>query len=73
MCLFITQHLDLRTDKGTEYITGWKLKVWFEWNLLPLHDTFISKLKWFGNKIGLHFNNTPLVIVRNHLTTKSVI
>ena len=62
--------LDLKIDKGTEYITDWKSKGLSEWKLLPLHGAFIRNVKRFGYIIGIQINNTPLVIDQNNFTTK---
>ena len=53
---------ELKKDKGTGYIIGWKLKNWLKSKLLPLHGVFLHKIKYFGYKIGIQFNNTPLVL-----------
>ena len=64
--------LDLKIDKGTEYITGWKSKVLFEWKLLPLRGAFIPNVKRFDYNIGMQFDNTPVAIDENNYTTKIV-
>ena len=37
--------LQLKTGKGTEYITGWKSKGFFEWKLSLLHGAFMPNAK----------------------------
>ena len=64
--------LQLKTDKGTEYITGWKSKGFFEWKLFLLHGAFMPNAKQFGYKIGIQFNNTSLDIDQDNFTTKTV-
>ena len=63
ICLFI---------KGTCYVIGWKSKGLFKSYLLPLHAAFLPKIKYFGNKIGIEFNNTLLFVEQNNYTTKIV-
>ena len=54
--------LELKTDKGTKYIIGWKLKGLHNSKLIGLNDVFLTNVKYFGNKIGIQFHNTTLVI-----------
>ena len=42
--------LDLKIDKSTEDITGWRSKGFFEWEILPLHGTLIHSIRRFGEK-----------------------
>ena len=58
--------LKLKIDKGKEYITGWKSKGLYKSKPIALHDPFLPNVKYFGNKIGMQFNNTPLVIEQNN-------
>ena len=58
--------LKLKIDKGKEYITGWKSKGGYKSKPIALHDPFLPNVKYFGNKIGMQFNNTPLVIEQNN-------
>ena len=60
--------LDLKIDKGTDYVTGWKSKDLFESNLL----LFLPNVKYFGYKIGIQLKKTPLVVERNNYATKTV-
>ena len=50
--------MDLKEEKGTEYIIAWKSKVLFKF----LTDkTFVPNIKYFQNKIEIHFNSNTLV------------
>ena len=40
--------IELKKDKGTNYVTCWKSKGLFEFKLLPLHGAFLSNIKHFG-------------------------
>ena len=37
--------LQLKTDKSTEYIAGWKSKGIFEWKIFLLHGAFMPNAK----------------------------
>ena len=39
---------------------------------LTLHGAFLASIKYFGYKIGIQFNNTPLVVEQNNYATKIV-
>ena len=64
--------LELKINKSTKYVTGWKFKVLFEQKFLPLNGTFISNVKQFGHEINMQFNNTSLVLDQNKIPTKIV-
>ena len=40
--------------------------------LNPLYGAFLTIIKYFGYKIGIQFNNTPLVVEQNSYSTKTV-
>ena len=40
--------LELKTDKGTDYVTSWKSKGLFKSKLLPLNGPFLPNIKYFG-------------------------
>ena len=63
--------LELKKDKGTKYVIGWKSKGLFQSKLFPLH-AFLPKIKYFGYKIGIQFNNSPLVVQENNYATKTI-
>ena len=54
-CLFINQilMLELKSNKGTEYVTCWKSKGTYNFKLKPLHGVFLPNIKTFGSKIGM--------------------
>ena len=54
--------LELKIDKGTDYIISWKSKGLYKSKLIALHGAFLPYVKHFGVKIGRELNNTPLVI-----------
>ena len=54
--------LKLKIDKSTVYIIGWKLERLHNSKFIALHSSFLPNVKYFRNKIGMQFDNTPLVI-----------
>ena len=60
--------LQLKNDKRTEYVIGWKSKDLFHTKHLPLSNTYLPNIKHFGHKIGIQLNNTPLVVGQNDAT-----
>ena len=45
--------LELKIDKGTEYIIGWKPKAVYNSKLTALHSAFLHKVIHYGDKIGI--------------------
>ena len=45
--------LELKEDKGTDYVVGWTSKGLFKSKLLPLHGAFLPNIKYIGHKIGI--------------------
>ena len=64
--------LELKKDKSTECVIGWKSKGVYKSKLIPLHGSFLPNIKYFRNKIGIQFHRTPLVIEQNNKATKIV-
>ena len=64
--------LELKNDKSTEYIISWKSKELYNSKLIALYGAFLPDVKYFNNKIGMQFNNTPLKIEQNICTTRIV-
>ena len=52
----------LKEEKNTEYVTAWKSKRLFQTKICALHNVFLPNIKQFEYKIGIQFNNKPLVI-----------
>ena len=71
ICLFINQRF-LKKDMGTEYVISWKSREVYNSKLTTLHGAFLPNIKYFGSKIGIQFNNTPLVVEQNNYMTKTV-
>ena len=64
--------LELKKDKGTEYIISWKSKGIYNSKLIALHGAFLPSVKYFRNKIEIQSNSTPLVIEQNSYAKKIV-
>ena len=64
--------LELKKDKGTEYVIGWRSKGVYNSKLTSWHGTFLPNMKYFGQKIGIQFKNTSLVVEQNNYMTKAV-
>ena len=64
--------LELKNDKGTKYIISCKSIGIYNSKVIALHGAFLPNMKYFRNKIGIHFNSTPFVIEQNNCTTKIV-
>ena len=45
--------LELKSNKGTEYVTCWKSKGTYNFKLKPLHGVFLPNIKTLGSKIGM--------------------
>ena len=57
--------LELIKNKSTDYVIDWKSEGLLKSKILPLHDAFLSKTKYFRCKIGMQFNNNSLVLKQN--------
>ena len=64
--------LELKIDKDTEYNIDWKSKGLYNSKHIQLHGAFFPNIKYLGNKIGIQFNNTPLVIEQNNYASRTV-
>ena len=64
--------LELKKEKGTEYITGCKSKGVYNSKLKASHGAFLTNVRYFGNKTGIQFNSTPLIIEQNNYVTEIV-
>ena len=67
-----TNVLELKKGKGAEYIIGWKSKFLYNSELIALYNAFLPNVNYFGNKIGIQLNSTPLVIEQINYTGKIV-
>ena len=63
--------LELKTDRGTEYIIDWKSKGVYNSKFIALHGALLPRVKHFRNEIGIQFNKNPLVIEKKQLRFKN--
>ena len=53
--------LDLKEDKGTDHVIGWKLEGVYTSKLKPLYAAFLHSIKLSGYRIGTQFDNNLAV------------
>ena len=56
-------------NTSTEYVITWKSKRVYNSKLVAINNDFAPNIKYF-KKVGLQFNNTPLVIKQNNYSMK---
>ena len=64
--------LELRKDKGTDYLIGWKSKEVYTSKITSLYTVFLHNTKFSVYKIRVQFNNNVLVIEQNNFAAKIV-
>ena len=64
--------LKLKKTKGADYVIGRNSRGLFKSKLHPVHGAFLPNRKYFGYKMGIRFNNIPLVLEQNNYATKIV-
>ena len=62
--------LELKEDKGTDYVIGWKSKGVYSSKLILLYTDFLHKIKVFGYKIRIQFSKSVLVVEENNYAAK---
>ena len=50
--------LELKEDKSTEYVVGWKSKGVCTSKFIPFYTGFLHNVKRFGYKIRIQFNKS---------------
>ena len=60
---------ELETEKGTDHIR-WKSKGVYNSELVTLHGAFLPNIKYLTRRIGMQFNNAPLVVEQNNYQEK---
>ena len=58
--------LELKTDKGTDYVLSWKSKAVYTSKFNPLYTTFLHSVKLSGYRMGIKFDKNPLAVEQNH-------
>ena len=64
--------LELKKDKGTDYVLSWKSKGVFNSKLKPLYTAFLHSIKLSEYRIGTKFDKDLLAIEQNNYLTKIV-
>ena len=64
--------LDLKKDKGTDYIFSWKSKGVYTSKLKPLFTDFLLSIKLSGYRMGIKFDKDPLAVEQNNWMSKIV-
>ena len=64
--------LENKQELDTEYFTSCKSKVLYNYKLIAFNDDFLHNIKYFIKKIGIQFDNSPLVVEQNSYKTEIV-
>ena len=62
--------LELKKDKGTDYVLSWKLKGVFNSKLKPLDTAFLHSIKICEYRMRIKFDKDLLAIEQNNYLTK---
>ena len=54
--------LELKKDKGIDYLPSWKSKGVFNSKLKPLYSAFLHSIKPSGYNMGIKFDKNPLAV-----------
>ena len=60
--------LELKKDKGADYILSWKSKGVYASKLKPLNTAFLHDIKLSGYRMRTKFDKDPLAVEQNYLT-----
>ena len=64
--------LELKKDKGSDYVLSWKSKGVFNSKLKPLYTAFLHSIKLSEYKTGIKFDKDPLAVEQNNYLSKIV-
>ena len=64
--------LELKKDKGIDYVLSWKSKGICTFKLTLLYTTFLNNTKFFGYRAGIKLDNRVLVVEQNNYTSKII-
>ena len=62
--------MELKKDKGTDYVLSWKSKELFNSKLKPLNTGFLRNMKLSEYRIRIKFDKDTLAIKQNNYLTK---
>ena len=63
--------LELKKEKGTDYIRSWKSKGVFNSEFYPLYTGFLINIKLSEYRIGTKFDKKSLAVKQNNYLTKN--
>ena len=63
--------LQLKKDKGTNYVLSWKSKRVYTSKHNPLYTVFLHNTKLSGYRMGIKFDKDPLAVEKNNHVTKT--
>ena len=64
--------LELKKDRGSDYVLSWKSKGVFTSKFEPLYTSFLHSTDLSGYKVGTRFDKDLLPVEQNNYTTKIV-
>ena len=67
-----THTLDLKNDKGTDYVFSWNSKGIYNSKLKPLFTVFLHSIKLPGYRMGIKFQKDPFAVEQNNYFNKIV-
>ena len=70
VCQATFSMLQLKKDKGIDYVIIWKSKGVYSSNIFTQDIVFFHNINLLRYKIGRKFNKDPLVVEKNNYTSK---
>ena len=67
-----TWYVGVKKDKRIDYVLSWKSKGVYISKLKPIYTTFLHSVKLSGYKVGIKFDEDPLVVKQKNYATKIV-
>ena len=64
--------LELRKDKGTDYVLSWKSKGVYTSKFKPLYTAFLHSIKLFRYRKGIKFDKDALDVEQGNYATNIV-
>ena len=68
----ILDALELKQDKGPDYVLSWKSKGVFSFQLEPLYTAFLNNIKVSEYRTVIKFYKDPFIVEKNNYLTKFV-
>ena len=64
--------LDIKKDKGTDYLIGWESKGVYTPEIIPLHTAFLHRIKVLDIECEKKFDKDPLATEQSNYVTHIV-